>query len=210
VSDTNTLTVDQATTDAAGQQNSADAGTTATTQATDTQSTAAATTTQATDKTADTTSTTEPADFEITLPEGETLDEAAIAEIKAQAKELGLDKAKADKLAAAHVKQQKAFVEAQQAMFQKSVTKWAEDARADKEIGGDAFDANLATAKKALDTFATDGLKEMLKSTGFGNHPEVIRLFNRIGAAISEDRLVTGKAPGAPADPAKRMFPSMN
>ncbi len=194
---------EQATTDAAVQQSSADVG--ASQQQTETQVTKPADqqTTTKTDEVK-----TEPAEFEIKLPEGETLDDATIAEIKAQAKELGLDAEKAQKFAENRIKQEKAFVEKQQEAFQQSVTKWAEDAKADKEIGGDAFDANLATAKKALDTFASDGLKEMLNSTGFGNHPEVIRMFNRIGKAISEDRLVTGKAPIVGADPAKRMFPN--
>lgn len=151
-----------------------------------------------------------PAEVEIKLPEGETLDEAAIAAIKADIKDLGLEGEAAQKYADKRLAAEKSFVEKQQAMFKESVSKWAAEARADKEIGGDAFDANLATAKKALDTFASEGLREMLNSTGFGSHPEVIRLFHKIGAAISEDRLVTGKAPDAPADPAKRLFPNQH
>lgn len=74
-------------------------------------------------------------------------------------------------------------------------TEWADTSRADKEFGGDKLGESLATAKKAMDAFATPELRTLLDESGLGNHPEVIRLFYRTGKAMSEDSLVTG-APG--------------
>ena len=61
---------------------------------------------------------------------------------------------------------------------------------------GSSFDANLKTAKSALDTFGNDALKSLLVETGFGNHPEIIRFMYRAGKAISEDSYV-GNSEGA-------------
>ena len=71
---------------------------------------------------------------------------------------------------------------------------WVEQSRADKEFGGVNLEVNLATAKKAYDTFATPELKTLMDSTGLGNHPEVIRMLFKIGKAISEDTFVGGAA----------------
>ena len=81
---------------------------------------------------------------------------------------------------------------------------------ADKDIGGDKLAENLSVARKALETFGTPELRDVLNATGFGNHPAVIKAFYKIGQAISEDRFVTGGAKGPETDMAKRMFPSMN
>lgn len=73
---------------------------------------------------------------------------------------------------------------------QAAVTQWAAESKADKEFGGASFDANLSLAAKALDAFGSPELSSLLKSTGFGNHPEVIRTFVRVGKAVGEDKLV--------------------
>lgn len=73
---------------------------------------------------------------------------------------------------------------------------WAEESRNDKEFGGAALDANLAIAKKAVDAYGTPEIKEFLETTGLGNHPEVIRLFYRVGKTLTEDGIVTSRTGG--------------
>ena len=89
---------------------------------------------------------------------------------------------------------------------------WEKQVFADKEIGGDKLAENLSVAKRAVDTFATPELKALLDSTRLGNHPEVIRLFHRLGTKISNDKFVTGgtttRAPGDSRTLAERMYPS--
>ena len=90
-------------------------------------------------------------------------------------------------------------------------TQWADDAKADKEIGGDKLDENLATAKKAIEQFGTPELRTLLDQSGLGNHPEVIRAFYRAGKAISEDRFVSGQgSQTGQQSMAQRMYPNMN
>lgn len=88
---------------------------------------------------------------------------------------------------------------------------WREQVIADQEIGGDKLNESLATAKKALTQFGGDEMLQLLEESGFGDHPAVIRTFNKIGKAISEDSFVAaGQRASAPVTPAKTMYPNMN
>lgn len=73
-------------------------------------------------------------------------------------------------------------------------SKWIADSKADKEFGGDKFDANMAITKKALDKFGSPELRTLLQESGLGNNPELIRAFYRAGMAISEDSFVPGSS----------------
>lgn len=147
-----------------------------------------------------------PETYEFTMPEGVELDATAADEFKVIAKEAGLDQATAQKVADIGAKMAQRQTEA----HTKLVESWVESVKTDKDIGGDNLAENLGVARKALDTFGTPELKDVLNATGFGNHPAVIKAFYKIGKAISEDGFVTGTAKGAETDRAKVMFPSMN
>ncbi len=148
---------------------------------------------------------------DFTMPEGVAIDTETSGELKVLAKELGLPQASAQKIADLGVKLQQRWSTQQAEQLKAAAVQWEADARADKELGGDKFDANLGVAKKALDAFASSEFKTLLKESGLGNHPEVIRMFHRVGKAISEDKVLTGKAPdGAPRDPAKTLYPNQN
>lgn len=146
------------------------------------------------------------ADF--AFEEGKALDTGLADDIKATAKELGLTQSQAQKLADLALKRTESAQSQQAEMLAQARDEWAGQAKADKEFGGDAIEANLAMARKALDTFGTPELKALLNESGLGNHPEVIRFFYRSGKAISEDRVIRGGAAGQPTDPAKRLFPN--
>ena len=70
--------------------------------------------------------------------------------------------------------------------FTKQIETWENEAKADKDIGGDAFGANLATAKKAIDAFGDDALKSVLNESGLGSHPAVIKFAVNAGKALSD------------------------
>lgn len=148
-----------------------------------------------------------PESYDLKMPDGVELDQDAVAEFTAIAKELKLDQAAAQKLADVGAKMVQRQVEA----HAKLVESWVEQVKTDKEIGGDRLAENLGVARKALETFGTPELRDVLNATGLGNHPEVIRAFYKVGKAISEDRFVSGAPKGGTADdPAKKLFPNMN
>ena len=145
-----------------------------------------------------------PEKYEFQAPEGQAFDDALLEAYSEVAKELNLSQDDAQKLLdkvapVMHARQQEQIAQVQEG--------WAEASRADKEFGGDKLDANLGVAKKALDAFASPELKTLLKDTGLGNNPEVIRFMYRAGKAISEDRIVTGQqAPGGDKSLADKLY----
>lgn len=147
-----------------------------------------------------------PESYDLQMPEGIELDKAAADEFTTLAKELKLDQATAQKFADVGAK----MAQRQQEAHAKLVESWVEAVKADKEIGGDKLQENLAVARKALDAFGSPELRDVLNMTGIGNNPAVIKAFYRAGKAISEDQFVTGKPQGADTDMAKKLFPSMN
>lgn len=153
----------------------------------------------------------EPVEYTFEAPEGVTFDEEVLGEFKEHAKTLGLDQENAQKLAGLGVKLQQKWADQQQKAMETTRQQWVEQANADKEFGGEKMAENLSVAKKALDTFGTPELRQLLNDSGLGNHPEIIRAFYRAGKQISQDRFVGGgNGPTGSVDPAKVLFPSMN
>lgn len=140
---------------------------------------------------------------------GQDISAGFIDGYSAMAKELGLPKDKASALLSKAADLANRMDE--QAVRQQAEA-WVKQAREDAEFGGAALDANLAIAKKGLDAFGGEPLKQLLEETGLGNHPEIIRFFWKVGQAVSEDSFQRGQAGSRPAtfeDLAKRLYPSM-
>jgi hypothetical protein len=150
------------------------------------------------------------APVEIKVPDGASIDKASMEGFVKVAGELGLDSVKAQKIADHYFSMQKTSLAAQA----EQSTKWAEEAKADPEIGGAKFDATLDVAKKALDRFGGTDLKELLVSTGLGNHKAIIRAFAKAGQAIAEDKIaptagMSGGGELSPAEIAAKWYPTM-
>lgn len=147
-----------------------------------------------------------PEKYELNIPDGMELKPEQQAAFEAQARELGLDAEKAQKLLdMAHGNQQAA-----RQMQAAQIKKWAEEAQADPEIGGEYFNANVATANFALKTYDPDGaIARMLKETGYGNNPAVVRFFYRIGKAMGGDNVPKGdKGESAQRPLEDRLYPN--
>jgi len=142
-----------------------------------------------------------------TLPDGVELHGPTQEKFLAAAKELNLSQASAQKLASLAAEHVQALEALQVEAWEKVTAGWMDQAKADKEIGGSGFDANVVIAQKAMTKFGTPELKEALKETGLGNHPELVRFFLRVGKAISEDAPpAVGSDPNASKDVASILY----
>lgn len=152
-----------------------------------------------------------PESYQFELPEGFELNGEVAEQFTTWAKDLNLPQDKAQAVAAMGAQLVQQAQAAQQEAWAAQVADWRKEVETDKEFGGPALAENLGYAARAIDTFAPE-LREVLDSSGMGNHPVLVKAFIRIGKAISEDRLVGGaqQSPGVSADPAKRLFPNMN
>jgi len=83
-----------------------------------------------------------------------------------------------------------AEAQAVEALEQK-VTDWTAGGKTDKEFGGDQYDENVAIAIKGLEAVAGDEVKTILSQTGLGSHPEVIRMFLKIGKVFGDPSIIT-------------------
>lgn len=85
---------------------------------------------------------------------------------------------------------------------------WKADAKADKEIGGDAFDQNVAIASKALKAYGSEELHKILDDSGLGNHPEVIKAFWKMGKEMAEATTEPSSGLVRTYDPLKARYPN--
>lgn len=124
-------------------------------------------------------------------PEGVELDTEVLGSFKEVAKEFNLSQPAAQKM----VDMAASLVQKQQAAFQQQIADttagWRNASVSDKEFGGTNLQENLKIAATARDKFATPELKAFLDESRLGDHPEVVRLFVKIGKAIGEDSLVS-------------------
>ena len=147
--------------------------------------------------------------YALTMPEGVELDQALLDDLGPEFKELGLTNSQAQKLADKFIASQQAKAEKAGENWSATITKWADDAKADKEIGGDKWDATVSASQRAVKTLGTPALREYLNASGGGNHPELIRFMAKVGAMIKEDSPAGGGEGGnKPAEPAHLLFPS--
>lgn len=143
------------------------------------------------------------------LPEGVVIDKELADRATPIFKELGLSQDKAQRLVDLFADARRQAAEQQIAAYAETQTKWVADAKADKEFGGEAFEKNVAIARKAIDRFGSPELQAALAATGAGNHPEFIRFALRIGQAISEDgTMVSGGSAAGKRSAAEILFGS--
>ena len=138
-----------------------------------------------------------------TAPEGVVLADSVLEVAQQAFKDANLSQEKAqsliDKLTPAIAQAQQ---EALDAAIQSQITEWVAAAKADEQIGGDKLAPALANANRVVDTFGSPELRDMLITSGLGNHPAVIKFCDAIFSKISPDTFVAA----APRPGGKQSF----
>jgi hypothetical protein len=137
-----------------------------------------------------------PEEFVVKTPEGFKIEKSQFDKFTSIAKESGLKSEGAQKLFDHYIEMQKQAGEQQV----ETITKWAEEAKTDAEIGNANWDKSLVGAQRVMDKLATPELRSLLSVTGLGNHKEVIRLLSKVSAFVTEDKLPGGDGAAANAD----------
>jgi hypothetical protein len=160
-----------------------------------------------------------PDNYELAPVEGIAIDDESLELAAPVFKELGLDNDQANKLmpvAAEFAKKAGAAAIAKHQLDQAQAfgtltREWAENAKGDKEIGGANWDKTVELSSKALDFLGFpkgSEFRKALNESGFGNHPEFIRAFRRIGERVSEDAFERGgSAPSGKVDRLSALYP---
>lgn len=147
------------------------------------------------------------------LPEGMPADQPAFVDFKNAAFDLGVEPEKAQKLIDTVAPKMKEALEGPYNLWADTQVKWVAEIKADPELGGAKFDANIANAAIALDKFGTpeEGrkLRAALAFTGAGNCPEIFRWMTRVGAMFKEGGPVVAQAAPAKGFNAADLYPTM-
>lgn len=144
--------------------------------------------------------------YDLKLAENSLLDQSKVDDVKAYAKSKGLSPEQAQDLLNREEATLKGFLEQQQNELQKASEEWKKQAVLDKEIGGENFNKNVELAHRAIKRFGNETLTKYLDESGLGNHPDVIRMFMKIGQAMSEDKIIGSNSQGGQKKSLEEIF----
>lgn len=152
------------------------------------------------------------------LPDGIDIDVDLLNAFRPAAAELGITQDQAQALVNFYAAQVEGLAGrmgeaaqfAQSEVMDKDRAEWIKSSRSDSEIGGVRHQQAVSVAQGALRSLGTPELVSVLAETGLGDHPEIIRLFYRIGTKIGEDPLMTGGGGHAPTSLADLFYGSSN
>lgn len=68
----------------------------------------------------------------------------------------------------------------------KQVDTWKAETKNHKEFGGEAFEENAAIARTVVKNFGDKDVREILESSGLGEHPAVFAMHLKIGKLLQE------------------------
>lgn len=78
---------------------------------------------------------------------------------------------------------------------------WEKAITVDAELGGANLNQTKRNVALAMKRFGTDNFKDLLIRTGLGSHPEMVRVFNKIGSAIGNDQnFINGNSRAKPKE----------
>lgn len=129
-----------------------------------------------------------PEEYVPKLPEGLTEDKLDKARLDTWRKEMhdaGIPKAAAERLLSKYLADEHGAYTAAQAAQTKALE---QNELAIKQEFGAKFDEKVNHARWAVKEFGSDALLQMLDQTGLGSHPEVVKLFAKIGESVADDR----------------------
>jgi hypothetical protein len=126
-----------------------------------------------------------PEKYDLTIAKDSLLDQTDIDRISADAKEKGLSNEDAQLVADMEAEAIDRYHGKLDKQVENLQAGWLKDAEADKEIGGEAFKENAELSKRLMD---------LLDESKYGNHPEVVRIFSKIGKLMSDDEAIFPKA----------------
>jgi hypothetical protein len=131
-------------------------------------------------------------EFKINAPDDFILPATHLEDVTSFAKEHKIDVATAEKILARENNLVKEVLSEQEKAHTQNIQTWINEAKADQEIGGEKLKESAEMSRRALKSFGSEGLEKILNETGYGNHPEVLRIFSRIGRVMANDKMVKG------------------
>jgi hypothetical protein len=135
--------------------------------------------------------------YELKWPDGVQADQAHADGLVSFSKELKLSPEQAQALLNRDMSFRQKAVEMADETRNKNLDTWEAQVKSDKELGGSNLDTTLSNYRQGVKTFDKSGfLTKLLEESGYGSHPEMVRIFSTIGKMVSSDSLVIPGKPG--------------
>jgi hypothetical protein len=129
-----------------------------------------------------------PEKYDLKLGDDSIFEKEDIERIEAKAKELNLNNEDAQSL----LEMESGIISDYHDKLIKQVEDtqagWIKEGENDKEIGGDNYKESVALSNRVVEKFGSEVYKKMMDDSGYGNHPEVIRIFAGIGKLMENDK----------------------
>lgn len=133
-----------------------------------------------------------PERYELTMPEGWTLDEEGLAELTPIMRELKASNEQVQAVADLYIRRMSAAREKQIAAERETVENWREEIRNDPEIGGAKYEENLASVKKMLVKYGSEDFYNYLDDSSLGNYPPFVKVMVKIAKELEDDKFIPG------------------
>ena len=134
-------------------------------------------------------------DFEGVTSEAGEITEADISAVKALSEELKLTNEQARALLS---KSGKAMLENLQAKQVANINNWINEIKADPNLGGSNFKTTQANLARAMKRYGGSGAFEVLRDSGLGAHPAIVKMLNAIGKELGEETKFVNSKSQAP------------
>lgn len=133
-----------------------------------------------------------PERYELTMPEGWTLDEEGLAELTPIMQELKASNEQVQAVADLYIRRMSAARERQIEAERETVKGWREELKNDPEIGGAKYGENLASVKKMLVKYGSEEFFNYLDDSSLGNYPPFVKVMVKIAKELEDDKFVPG------------------
>lgn len=133
--------------------------------------------------------------FEGVTSEAGEITDVDISSVKALSEELKLTNEQARALLS---KSGKAMLENLQAKQAANINNWITEIKADPNLGGSNFKTTQANLARAMKRYGGSGAFEVLRDSGLGAHPAIVKMLNAIGKELGEESKFVNSKSQAP------------
>lgn len=134
-------------------------------------------------------------DFEGVTSEAGEITEADISAVKALSEELKLTNEQARALLS---KSGKSITDILRAKQDANINNWINEIKADPNLGGSNFKTTQANLARAMKRYGGSGAFEVLRDSGLGAHPAIVKMLNAIGKELGEETKFVNSKSQAP------------
>lgn len=134
-------------------------------------------------------------DFEGVTSEAGEITDADISAVKALSEELKLTNEQARALLS---KSGKSMVDILRVKQEANIKNWISEIKADPELGGSNFKTTQANLARAIKRYGGSGAFEVLRDSGLGAHPAIVKMLSTIGKELGEEAKFVNSKSQAP------------